>query len=281
MPVKSAAEYAAHRVRGAEVDDAEYRARMKWATGSFPGEDDDAAHSQVWGRLAPFETLLAPTPPDENWGGEPHRFGELAVRLWSPLLEHEQRCRAVNAFDVCGPLPTGTTVLEASAGTGKTHAIGALVTRYVAEGVGRAGRAAGGDLRSGGQPGAAGTGARASGAGRTGAGRSGDRQGRRRSACIALLADCRRRGGRAAARPAARRARRVRRRHHRHHPPVLPVRADRARHRRRRRHRRRAGGEPGRPGGRGRRRSVRRRLRTQDDRAHLRPGQPHCRWRAR
>jgi exodeoxyribonuclease V gamma subunit len=91
MPVKSAAEYAAHRVRGAEIDDAEYRARMKWATGSFPGEDDDAAHSQVWGRLAPFETLLAATPPDETWGGEPHRFGELAVRLWSPLLEHEQR----------------------------------------------------------------------------------------------------------------------------------------------------------------------------------------------
>ncbi|MGS0688613.1 UvrD-helicase domain-containing protein [Nakamurella sp. GG22] len=41
----------------------------------------------------------------------------------------------VSAFDFCGPLPEGTTVLEASAGTGKTHAIGALVTRYVAEGV--------------------------------------------------------------------------------------------------------------------------------------------------
>ncbi|RLV47993.1 exodeoxyribonuclease V subunit beta [Nocardioides mangrovicus] len=38
-------------------------------------------------------------------------------------------------FDLLGPLPTGTTVLEASAGTGKTFAIGALVTRYVAEGV--------------------------------------------------------------------------------------------------------------------------------------------------
>ncbi len=37
------------------------------------------------------------------------------------------------AFDVCGPLPTGTTLLEASAGTGKTWTIGALVTRYVAE----------------------------------------------------------------------------------------------------------------------------------------------------
>jgi len=37
-------------------------------------------------------------------------------------------------FDICGPLPTGTTLLEASAGTGKTWTIGALVTRYVAEG---------------------------------------------------------------------------------------------------------------------------------------------------
>ncbi len=37
-------------------------------------------------------------------------------------------------FDVTGPLPTGTTLLEASAGTGKTWTIGALVTRFVAEG---------------------------------------------------------------------------------------------------------------------------------------------------
>ncbi len=40
----------------------------------------------------------------------------------------------VAAFDVCGPLPEGTTVLEASAGTGKTFTIAALATRYVAEG---------------------------------------------------------------------------------------------------------------------------------------------------
>jgi exodeoxyribonuclease V gamma subunit len=91
MPVKSAAEYGAHRVRGAEVDDAEYRAKMKWASGSFPGEDADAAHVQVWGRQAPFDTLLAAIPPDGPGGGEPHRFGELAVRLWAPLLDHEQR----------------------------------------------------------------------------------------------------------------------------------------------------------------------------------------------
>jgi exodeoxyribonuclease V beta subunit len=38
-------------------------------------------------------------------------------------------------FDVCGPLPTGVTVLEASAGTGKTFTIAALAARYVADGV--------------------------------------------------------------------------------------------------------------------------------------------------
>ncbi len=37
-------------------------------------------------------------------------------------------------FDVRGPLPTGVTVLEASAGTGKTYTIAALAARYVAEG---------------------------------------------------------------------------------------------------------------------------------------------------
>src|SRR3954462_1371278 len=38
------------------------------------------------------------------------------------------------AFDICGPLPQGITVLEASAGTGKTYTIAALAARYVAEG---------------------------------------------------------------------------------------------------------------------------------------------------
>ena len=44
-------------------------------------------------------------------------------------------------FDICGPLPqpATTTLLEASAGTGKTWTIAALVTRYVAEGTARLG----------------------------------------------------------------------------------------------------------------------------------------------
>ena len=43
---------------------------------------------------------------------------------------------APGRFELCGPLPEpgSTTVLEASAGTGKTFALAALVTRYIAEG---------------------------------------------------------------------------------------------------------------------------------------------------
>ncbi|HVL95948.1 MAG TPA: UvrD-helicase domain-containing protein [Solirubrobacteraceae bacterium] len=38
-------------------------------------------------------------------------------------------------FDPCGPLPTGVTVLEASAGTGKTYTIASLAARYIGEGL--------------------------------------------------------------------------------------------------------------------------------------------------
>lgn len=42
---------------------------------------------------------------------------------------------AAEPFELLGPLPTGTTLLEASAGTGKTYTIAALATRYIAEGI--------------------------------------------------------------------------------------------------------------------------------------------------
>jgi len=44
------------------------------------------------------------------------------------------RISAPSPFKLSGPLPTGVTVLEASAGTGKTFTIAALAARYVAEG---------------------------------------------------------------------------------------------------------------------------------------------------
>ena len=42
---------------------------------------------------------------------------------------------AIRPFDLSGPLPSGVTVLEASAGTGKTFTIAALAARYVAGGL--------------------------------------------------------------------------------------------------------------------------------------------------
>ena len=124
-------------------------------------------------------------------------------------------------FDLTGPLPTGTTLLEASAGTGKTYTVGALVTRYVAEGhatldqmlVITFGRAASQELRE---------------RVRAAAGRGRARAGRTAAAVPAddrLLTWLLRRRGRAPGAPPARARRpgRLRRRHHRHDPPVLPA----------------------------------------------------------
>ncbi len=65
-------------------------------------------------------------------GRTPGRSGSRcspAPRRW---VRYERTRRP---FAIADPLPTGTVLLEASAGTGKTWTIGALVTRYVVEGV--------------------------------------------------------------------------------------------------------------------------------------------------
>jgi exodeoxyribonuclease V beta subunit len=52
------------------------------------------------------------------------------------VLQQPEADLDIRRFDPCGPLPpAGVTVLEASAGTGKTYAVASLVTRFVAEGV--------------------------------------------------------------------------------------------------------------------------------------------------
>src|SRR5690606_10717501 len=63
------------------------------------------------------------------------RAGVAAVERRTRPPDGGPAVSAPSPFDITGPLPTGTTLLEASAGTGKTWTIGALVTRYVAEGV--------------------------------------------------------------------------------------------------------------------------------------------------
>ncbi|MCK6210144.1 UvrD-helicase domain-containing protein [Georgenia sp. EYE_87] len=74
---------------------------------------------------------MSPARPDVAGSPDPHAPEGGGARR--QLLGETSPEPAV--FDVCGALPTGTTVLEASAGTGKTFTIAALATRYVAEGL--------------------------------------------------------------------------------------------------------------------------------------------------
>ena len=126
-------------------------ARARWASNweEFPGEGSDPEHVAVLGPEFPFEHLveLLPRPDEEGQGwamDEPSRLGRLAMRLWGAIAEPRTPPGALSTrmqtgprhFDVCGPLPgPGVTILEASAGTGKTFTIAALVARLVAEGV--------------------------------------------------------------------------------------------------------------------------------------------------
>ncbi len=83
---------------------------------------------------------MQPLRPGEEYDGEDNRLGAYSARLWLPMLRAEQEAllmkNKIERFNLLGPLPAerSTTVLQASAGTGKTFALAGLVTRYVAEG---------------------------------------------------------------------------------------------------------------------------------------------------
>ena len=66
------------------------------------------------------------TPPAASQPGE-------AADLFTPDGSGGRDVHAGERFALCGELPSGTTVLEASAGTGKTYAIVGLAARFVAE----------------------------------------------------------------------------------------------------------------------------------------------------
>jgi exodeoxyribonuclease V gamma subunit len=97
MPPKTACAYAEGNLRQQRGGlDAEDKARREWETDRFsptgiPGEDADPSHVQVWGEHAPLECLLSPAREDEHWNDQPHRLGQLALRLWGPLLDGAER----------------------------------------------------------------------------------------------------------------------------------------------------------------------------------------------
>jgi exodeoxyribonuclease V gamma subunit len=80
LPTPCAAAYASARIRGAAPRDAAASAERDWS----PFECEDEAHLTVLGAKAPFEAILA--APGTH---EPTRFGDLAMRLWTPLIDAE------------------------------------------------------------------------------------------------------------------------------------------------------------------------------------------------
>jgi exodeoxyribonuclease V gamma subunit len=90
LPPKSSLGYARARRARADVPDALVKAGYDWKDNKFPGEQSDPAVVKIWGRVdEPPEVGHAP-PAGEAFPGETGRFGALAMRVWSPLIEAEQ-----------------------------------------------------------------------------------------------------------------------------------------------------------------------------------------------
>jgi exodeoxyribonuclease V gamma subunit len=88
LPTAAGHIYATVRRGGAEPAGALEEALRKWSTGAG-AERADSAHVRAWGPDAGPDVLTAPGPP----GGEPTRFGTLALQVWSPLLTAEDVVR--------------------------------------------------------------------------------------------------------------------------------------------------------------------------------------------
>ena len=133
LPIKTSYAWAAARHAGDDpVREAEYR----WKSDRFPGEDEDARS-----RAGVGQTRSAGRPDATAAAGRRVRQRrQPAGRLRCPALAADAARREepdlMERFDLLGPLPAerSTTVLQASAGTGKTFALAGLVTRYLAEG---------------------------------------------------------------------------------------------------------------------------------------------------
>ena len=95
LPLRSAHAWAEATHTHRDADRALGAAWESSDSSPVPGEQDDAAHVRVFGRGAPVRCLLDPARADETWSdgtnaGEQTRLGQLALRLWEPLLARER-----------------------------------------------------------------------------------------------------------------------------------------------------------------------------------------------
>jgi exodeoxyribonuclease V gamma subunit len=94
LPPRTACVYAEKRRAGATVENAVRLAGKEWSTStgqSSFGEGHDAERLRIWGDISLEELVESEPadPTDTDWPDEPHRFGRLARRVWTPLLDAE------------------------------------------------------------------------------------------------------------------------------------------------------------------------------------------------
>jgi exodeoxyribonuclease V gamma subunit len=99
IPCATAAAWAECRHAGGTAEDAFVVAGRAWSGSNIvPGEDADVNHVHIWGRHLSLLALMAdtrgPSDPSPGWPTrEKSRFGQLALRLWAPMLAHETLTR--------------------------------------------------------------------------------------------------------------------------------------------------------------------------------------------
>jgi exodeoxyribonuclease V gamma subunit len=85
LPLKTSLSYARTRRTGMDAGPAIDKAGWLWRKdGKFDGEVADPEHVLVYGAPAPLPGSVA-----TDDGPEPTRFGQIALRVWAPLLESE------------------------------------------------------------------------------------------------------------------------------------------------------------------------------------------------
>ena len=72
------------------MPDALVKAGYDWRDGRFPGEQSEPAALTIWGGATSRPRCRTAPGTGEEFPGETGRFGALALRVWSPLIEAEQ-----------------------------------------------------------------------------------------------------------------------------------------------------------------------------------------------
>ena len=142
LPIATLSSAAYAKARNVEAARKQWESRFR-----FDGEDAQPEHGLVNGGVARVRGAARRAPGARR--GRPglgRGRGDALRALRAEAVVGPARARGGDRpvtdagpegappFDVCGPLPSGVTVLEASAGTGKTYTIAALTARYVAHG---------------------------------------------------------------------------------------------------------------------------------------------------